>query len=346
MILPKSVSFALRGFLGGCALAFASAAGAAPAYPGYTPQGKLDGELHCVGSDVMDTITLGWLEIFRKAHPQVAATIEARVASSAFTGLLTGHGQIGPISRPIFPSETAEFVKKFGYPPTEIRVSGGAYDTPGFSPPLVIIVHPDNPVRQITLKQIEEIYAESGTLTSWDQIAPPAGTTGLRIVPWGLRPPNGTAFVFQQMAMHGRAFRSEVIFRPLENDLSRSAQRTSSGGVKAFGDIVAGVAQDPLAIGYAAPRDVTAAVRIVPVARQDGSPAVSPGREQVALMEYPLCRFTYIYINRPPGSPIDPKVKEFLRIVLSAEGQAVVAQRSPFLPLPADILRQELAKLE
>ena len=94
-----------------------------PGYPDYVPQGQLRGELHSVGTDVMDSLTLAWLEVFRKAHPQVEATMEARGANTALPGLLNGGSQLAPLSRAVSAQEVETFTKKFGYPPTEIRVS-------------------------------------------------------------------------------------------------------------------------------------------------------------------------------------------------------------------------------
>ena len=325
---------------GGLAL-FASALFAAePAYPDYAPQGNLSGELHSMGTDVMDTLTLAWLEIFRKAHPQVEATLEARGANTTFPGLTSGASQLGPISRAITAKETEAFVKKFGYAPTEIRVSLGTYDAFGLSPPSVLFVHRDNPLNELTLAQVEEIYAKDGKITTWGQLGLTGEWAEKPIAVWGLRLPNGTATYFSDAAMHGRDFRSTMIVRPMAEGLSRSAQRAPNGGVQAFVDILAGVAQDRFALGYAAPGYDATGLKPLAIG------GVSPTRENVASLRYPLVRFTYIYVNRAPGKPIEANTKEFLRIVLSKQGQELVAQRSGFLPLPPHIAREELGKLQ
>ena len=311
-----------------------------PGYPDYVPQGNLSGELHSMGTDVMDTLTLAWLEIFRKAHPQVEATLEARGANTTFPGLMSGESQLGPISRAISAKEAEAFTKKFGYPPTEIRVTLGTYDAFGLSPPSAIFVHRDNPLNELTLAQVEEIYAKDGNITTWGQLGLRGEWADRPMAVWGLRLPNGTATFFQEAAMHRRDFRPTMILRPTADGLSRSAQRAPNGGVQAFVDIIAGVAQDRFAIGYAAPGYDATGVKPLAI---DG---VSPTRENVASLRYPLVRFTYIYLNRAPGKPLASNVKEFLGIVLSKQGQELVAQRSGFLPLPARLVREELAKLQ
>src|SRR5437660_2291116 len=194
-----------------------------------------------MGTDGMEAMTLGWREIFRKAHPQVEATMEARGANTAIPGLLKGESQLAPLSRAISAREAEEFTRKFGYPATEIRVSLGTYETFGLSPPIVIFVQQDNPLKALTLAQIEEIYARDGRITTWDQLGLTGEWSGRPIALWGLRLPNGTATFFQTAAMQGREFRPTMTVRPATDGLSRSAQRAANGGVQAFVDILAGI---------------------------------------------------------------------------------------------------------
>ena len=309
-------------------------------YPRYEPQGNLNGELHSVGTDVMDTVTLAWFEIFRKAHPQVEATMAARGASTAFPGLIAGDGQLAPLSRGATAKEAEAFVKKFGYPPTEIRVSLGTYDSFGLSPPIVLFVHRDNPLDELTLALVEQIYAKEGSITTWGQLGLRGEWAGRPIAVWGLRLPNGTATFFQEAAMHRRDFRATMILRPTADGLSRSAQRAPNGSVQAFVDILAGVADDRHALGYAAPGYETSGVKMLAIS------GVRPTRENVANLRYPLTRFAYIYVNRVPGQPLAPNTREFLRIALSRQGQELIAQRSGFLPLPPRVAREEADKLD
>lgn len=271
--------------------------------------------------------------------------MEARGANTAIPGLLSGVSQLAPLSRPITPAEVESFTWKFGYAPTEFRVACGTYDVFGLSPPVVLFVHRDNPLNSLTLEQVEEIFARDGHLTTWGQLGLTGQWADQPIVAWGLRLPNGTATFFQDAAMHGRNFRPTLVVRPVADPHSRSAQRTPNGGVQAFVDILEGIAHDRYAIGYAAPGYPNPGVKMLAIAPTAAAAPVAPTREAVASRKYPLCRFIYIYVNRVPGRPFDPSVREFLRAVLSRQGQAVVPG-SGFLPLPVPILREELAKLE
>ena len=319
---------------------------ATAALPDFAPRGALTGELHLVGTDVMDTLTLAWLEVFRKAHPQVEATQEARGASSAFPGLLNGTSQLGPISRDPSAQEVSAFTQKFGYSPTCIRVTLGTYADFGLSPPIVIFVHEQNPLKAITLAQLEEIWARDGRITTWGQLGLTGEWAARPITLWGLRLPNGTATFFQNAGLSGRDFRPTMMLRPTADGLSRTAQRAANGGVQAFVDILAGVARDRFAMGYAAPGYNEAGVKRLAIAPTAGAPAVSPSQANVATLRYPLVRFTYLCLNRAPRQPLDANVKEFLRIVLSKQGQELVTRRSGFLPLPESVVLEELAKLD
>ena len=96
---------------------------------------------------------------------------------------------------------------------------------------------------------------------------------------------------------------------------------------------------------YGMMANITPEVKVVPIARNDGDPFISPTIETIYTHQYPLSRYIYIFVNRPPGTPLKPKVKEFLRLVLSRQGQETVAAEY-VLPLTPDVVREELAKLE
>jgi phosphate transport system substrate-binding protein len=87
-------------------------------------------------------------------------------------------------------------------------------------------------------------------------------------------------------------------------------------------------------------------VKVVPIAENDHEPFVAPTVEAVASHKYPLSRYVYIFVNRVPGKPLEPKIKEFLALVLSREGQQVIADEGVYIPLTADVVREELRKLE
>ena len=309
-------------------------------YPDYKPCAKLHGELHTMGSQSMDAVTLGWLELFRAAHLEIedTATIEARANTTVVTGLISGESQIGPASRSLFPEEVQAFVKKFGYEPTQIRVCSGAYERVGYSPALVIFVNEENPLKEINLPQLEEIYARDGKITTWGQLGLSGEWAAQPIKLYGLNLPNGIASYFQEAAMHNRDFRDGIT--------TRSTDRNAAVVVRGLSVMVKAVGADRYALCYAGPSNLQPNSKMLAVATDANSPAVNVTRQSVYDHSYPMSRYLYIYINRPPGKPLDPKVKEFLHVVLSRQGQELIEKRSPLLPLPPEVVREELAKID
>ena len=305
-----------------------------PALPAYQPQGGLRGELHSVGADVMDVVTLGWIELFRAAHPKVAATIEARAPGTAIPALVNGWGHVGPIARELFPHEEEQFVEKFRYKPAAIRVATASYDRLGTAQTVAFYVHADNPLASLTLEQVREIYAKAGAIVKWGQLGLTGDWAERPIELWGLRRPSGVANFLQARALGGREFRTGI------------NERVNQDDVPALDAITTGVAASRLAIGYSGLGSLRSGIRALPLAERAGGPAVAPTPENVASHRYPLARFVYIYVNRPPNKPLDANVREFLRLVLSREGQAVVARQGLYVPLTAALAREELARLE
>ena len=109
--------------------------------------------------------------------------------------------------------------------------------------------------------------------------------------------------------------------------------------------VVQGVTEDRFGMGYSGIGYKTSGVKVVPLSDKDAGPFSDGNYDDVKSGKYPLNRFLFIYINRAPGKPLDPLVKEFAKFIYSKEGQEVVV-KDGYLPLPAEIAKQELAKLE
>ncbi len=322
------------------ALAAATAAVAAekfavdPTLPAYQPKGSLSGELRSVGADVMDVVTLGWLQLFRAAHPKVTASMEARAPGTVVPALVSGLGQIGPIARELFPYEIQQFTEKFGYAPTRVRVATASLDHIGTAQTLVVYVNEENPLAALTLDQVREIFAKGGEITRWGQLGLTGDWAERPIELWGVRRLNGVANYIQERCLGGREFRAGINERFTQDD------------VHALDAITTGVAGARHALGYSGLSSARSGVKAIALAERTGVPPVLPSVENVVSHKYPLSRFVYIYLNRAPGKPLDPNVGEFLHLVLSREGQEVVARQGLYLPLTAELARAELAKID
>ncbi len=313
-----------------------------PAIPTWTP-GSLkvepEEEFNLVGADIMDEITLGWVKLFRQSYPRLSVTMEARASGRGVPALTSGIAHAAPVGREALPKEHDEFVKKFGYEPFAIRVATGSLGSLGKTATTVVLVAKDNPIVGLTFKQLDQIYSKShkrggGDITTWGQLGLTGEWAARPIHLYGLRPPNGIEQFFKWKVLDEGEWREGIqnvkgqgfthAFTVASNDM-----HTQLGGLT-----------------YALLANVTPDVRVVPLAEKEGEAFVQPTVENVYTHRYPLSRYVYIYINRPPGKPIDPKTKEFLKLVLSQQGQRVVAAEGVFMPLTPKVVKEELAKLE
>lgn len=296
-------------------------------------------EFHIVGSDTMDEITLGWVKLFRKAYRGLSVTMEARASGSGEPALVDGRADVATIAREMLPREVQAFRAKFGYGPTAFRVATGSLGALGKTAATVILVAKDNPIPGLTLAQLDAIYSTTrkrghAPITTWGDL----GLTG----PWarrpihlyGLKPPNGIEHYFQINVLEGGAYKPGIEFVHTQ------------GYTHAFTVAAHRIAKDPGGLTYAMLANLTPDVRVVPLAAKAGQPFVAPTVATVYSHEYPLSRYIYIYVNRRPGQPLRPEIKEFLRAVLSYQGQSVVAREGVFMPLTPTVVHEELAKLE
>jgi phosphate transport system substrate-binding protein len=313
-----------------------------PSLPVWKP-GKLplepEEEFNLVGADIMDEITLGWVKLFRAAYPTLSVTMEARASGSGVPALTAGIAHAAPVGREALPPEHEAFVKKFGYEPFAIRVATGSLGSLGKTATSVFLVAKDNPIKGLTLAQIDAMYSKDRKrghrdIKTWGDLGLGGEWASRPIHLYGLRPPNGIEQFVKWQVLQGGAWKDGIqnvkgqgfthAFTVAANDM-----KTQKGGFT-----------------YALLANVTPDVRVVPIAEKEGDPFLMATIETVYSHKYPLSRYVYIFVNRPPGKPLEPKIKEFLKLVLSLEGQKVVAAEGVFMPLTPEVVRQELAKLE
>jgi phosphate transport system substrate-binding protein len=289
--------------------------------PAYAKASGVSGSVNSVGSDSMNNMMTFWGEAFSKMYPNVKIQVEGKGSSTAPPALIAGTAQFGPMSRPMRATEIDAFEKKYGYKPTVLRT---AYDA------LAVYVNKDNPVEKLTLAQVDGVFSKtrkSGGKNSakWGDL----GLTG----DWAARPlsldgrnsASGTYGFFKEIALVNGDFKDTVKEQP------------------GSASVVQGVTEDRYGIGYSGIGYKTSGVKAVPLVK---GPVTSDGSyEDVLAQKYPLARFLYIYINKAPGKPLDPLVKEFVKLIYSKEGQEVVV-KDGYYPVNAAIAKEELAKIE
>jgi len=313
-----------------------------PALPVWTP-GPLvtvpEEELNLVGADIMDEVTFGWAKIFREAYPRLSVTMQARSSGSGVPALTEGIAHLAPVGREVMPAERDGFVNKFGYKPFAIRVATGSLGSLGKTATSVFLVAKDNPIKGLTFAQLEAIYAKEPkrglkSAKTWGDLGLTGEWKDRSIHPYGLRPPNGIEQFIKWKVLNWGEWREGI------------QHVKSQGFTHAFTVAANYMATEKGGITYAMLANLTPDVRVVPLAEKEGDPFIMPTIDTVYHHVYPLSRYDYIYVNRPPGAPLEPKIKEFLKMVLSKQGQDVVAAEGVFMPLLPEVVQEELAKLE
>jgi phosphate transport system substrate-binding protein len=310
-------------------LAFAGSArtqaiGVDPGIKPYEKTSGISGSLNSVGSDTLNNVMALWAEGFRREYPNVRIQIEGKGSSTAPPALIASTAQIGPMSRQMKASEIDAFEAKFGYKPTRIRV---ALDG------LAVYVNKDNPIEQLNLPQVDAIFSKTrqgghaGDIQTWGEAGVKGDWAPRPISLYGRNSASGTYGYFKEHALFGGDYKDTVKEQP------------------GSASVVQGVTEDVNGIGYSGIGYRTSGVKAIKLAKSAGDPAFGVSYEEVVSGEYPLARFLYLYVNKVPNQPLDPLVREFLKYVLSREGQQVVI-KDGYLPAPRKVVETELAKLQ
>jgi phosphate transport system substrate-binding protein len=287
----------------------------------YKAVDSLSGRLKSVGSDTMLHEMELWVEGFRSIYPNVTIEIEGKGSNTAPPALLSGASQLGPMSRQMTPDEIGAFEVKFGYKPTAILVAIDA---------LAIYVHKDNPLQCVSIEQLERVFAadpKSGggrSIRSWGEL----GLTG----EWATKPIDiysrntlsGTYKFFKQHVLNGGDFKDAIKMQV---------------GSEA---VVGAVGADKFGIGYSGIGYKTSAVRAVPIAVGKG--CFDASFDNTYSRKYPLARGLYIYLLKDPKKPIDNLSGEFVKYVLSRDGQTQ-AKKGGYYPITRNIREHELTRL-
>ena len=291
----------------------------------YKPVDGVSGNLNSIGSDTLNNLMTFWAEGFRKNYPNVVVQVEGKGSSTAPPALIEGTAQFGPMSRPMKDEEIEQFEKKYKFKPTEIGV---ALDS------LAVFVHKDNPVKALSLAQVDAIFSRtrkgggSADINIWgDAGVAENGYSALPISLFGRNSASGTYGFFKEHALAKGDFKDTVKEQP------------------GSASVVMGVSADRAGIGYSGIGYKTSGVRTVPLSMKDGEPAYEANMENVLTGKYPLSRMLYIYIAKKPGEPADPAVAEFIKYILSKEGQETTI-KDGFYPLPATVVEEQLKKLD
>lgn len=283
----------------------------------------ISGNLSSIGSDTLANMMTLWAEDFQRIYPRVNIQIQASGSSTAPPALIESTAQFGPMSRRMRQSEKAAFERQFGYPPTEIRVAIDA---------LGIFVHQDNPIKGLDFIQLDAIFSATlrcGALkpiNRWQELGIKSRWATHQIQLFGRNSVSGTYGYFKSTALCDGDFKVNV------NEQPGSAS------------VVQGVSASLNGIGYSGVGYQMSGVKLLPISKE-GTAYIKPTTDNITSGDYPLTRFLYIYINKPPTEKLKAIEAEFIRYMLSENGQKRVEQDG-YIALPERFVLQELSNLD
>jgi phosphate transport system substrate-binding protein len=290
----------------------------------YTAASGVSGNLSSVGSDTLANLMTLWGEDFKRIYPNINLQVQAAGSSTAPTALTEGTSNIGPMSRKMKDKELESFESKFGYKPTAIPVAIDA---------LAVFVHKDNPIAGLTMAQVDAVFSSThkcghaANVNTWGGLGMTGAWTSRDIQMFGRNSVSGTYGYFKEEALCKGDFKNGVNEQPGSASVVQSVSTSING------------------IGYSGIGYKTSSVRTVPLAKDEKSVFVEANAENATAGSYPLSRFLYVYVNKAPNKPLAPLEREFVKLVLSKQGQQVVV-KDGYIPLPASVVSKIKAKLE
>lgn len=287
----------------------------------YQPTGQLKGALELGPGKGFESLLARWAERLKQHHPDLrGGKIEPTTLSTPQV-LISGAGRFGLLARRWSDTEIEDFRFHWGYAPLQIQVGCDA---------LSIVVHPENPIRALSLEQLDSIYSSAcrrggKMFRTWGEL----GLSG----DWSQRPINSYATgkdpilraQFQDLALQGA---------PLRDGVKELA------GVRA---VLAAVAEDPCGIGCVRAGALPESARAVSLRPSPAAAGVEPQPESIVALTYPLSWRIYADVRKVPGSPLDAELAEYLRMILSRDGQCVLADEG-LVPITGRMARKELLK--
>ncbi len=294
-----------------------------PNLPVYETASGVSGNLSSVGSDTLANLMTLWAEGFKREYPNVNIQIQAAGSSTAPPALTEATSNFGPMSRKMKDKEIEAFENRYGYKPTAVPVAIDA---------LAVYVHKDNPIENMTIADVDAVFSSTrkcGATTdakSWGDLGLDGSWEHRDIQLFGRNSVSGTYGYFKKKALCKGDFKNTVNEQPGSASVVQSVSTSVNG------------------IGYSGIGYRTSSVRAVPLAKKAGGEFVEATPANAVDGSYPLSRFLYVYVNKAPNKPLAPLEREFIKLVLSQQGQKVVL-KDGYVPLPASVAERTLKQL-
>jgi phosphate transport system substrate-binding protein len=293
----------------------------------------------------MSSVLSAWEEHFRRYHPDVQFVNQLMGTDTAMAGLYGGVADIALFGRESNGTESDGFLHSLQYKPLELHLMSGSLDAPGKSYAPVLFVGKGNPLDRLTLAQVDSIFGcgqpgHGAPARTWGDV----GLHGdwkdkpIHVYAFDLESGTGTLFL-RKLQGESKKMNWEIIRE------FRDGHHPDGTAYDAGQQTMEALKSDPYGLAVSGLRYADADVKPLALAAAAGAPYVYATQGTVIDGTYPLSRMTYAFVNQPPGQPVPPLVKEFMRFVYSDEGQALVSTEQGFLPLSHEDTRQQTLAL-
>lgn len=318
--------------------------------PPFEPDGKVAGTLRLWGHgshrrNFMGNLIARWSSEFRRSHPEVGFENRMYGTASAVGALYTDTGDIALLGEEISPAARAAFRRARGYEPTVILVATGSLDINFFDYAHMIFVHEDNPLSGLSLRELEGIFGTEHlrggeSIRTWDQLNVGGYGAGQAIQPYGWQVDVDFALFFRE-----RVLEDSHRWNPSVREYTHL--KFADGSQYDHGQrILDALADDLYGIAISNVRYSRPGVKALPLSWRHGEPPVTATKKTLIDQTYPLVRLIPMVIDREPGKPVDPHIREFLHYVLSREGQTALLHETGYLPLSRAVIAEQLEILE
>ena len=288
----------------------------------------LAGDMRGAASDVLADLASRWIAAFRVYYPNVHISVPPPYSGQVGAKeLVKGDIDFALVSRELVPSDIVSFRAKYGYAPLSIPIMGGTYRHFGFLDAVAFFVNKDNPINELTFKQLDGLlsttyYRGSAPIRTWGQLGLKAEWYDKKIEVYAVKPWNG----FEE-------FVRERVLCINNTTVKRGEWRKDLHFSETVFPISPAVASDKYAIGYSGLAYLTPGVKLIAVSESETGRIVPPTYDEIAKANYPLSRLVYINLNKNPSKVINPILNEFIRFIVSKEGQSVVLDQAVYIPL-------------
>jgi len=301
----------------------ASAVSVDKGVPEYKAVSGISGNLSSVGSDTLANLMTLWAESFKRIYPNINIQIQAAGSSTAPPALTEATSNFGPMSRKMKSKEIAAFEDRYGYKPMAIPVAIDA---------LAVYVNKDNPIKGMSIPDVDAVFSSTRkcgadkSISKWGNLGLTGNWKNRDIQIYGRNSVSGTYGYFKKKALCKGDYKNNVNEQPGSASVVQSVSSSVNG------------------IGYSGIGYKTSGVRAVPLTKKPGGKFIDATPDNAVSGKYPLSRFLYVYVNKHPNKELSPLDKEFIKLVLSKQGQEVVI-KDGYIPLPAKVVAKYLKQI-